>query len=53
MAMSVAENAPITTEPTPRSLQQQLAVGSFLGALYVLGGLWIVLNQQDSHVMRR
>jgi preprotein translocase SecE subunit len=43
MAMSVAENAPITTEPTPRSLQQQLAVGSFLGALYVLGGLWIVL----------
>jgi preprotein translocase SecE subunit len=41
-AMSVAENVPVTTERTPRSAQQQLAVGSFLGALYVLIGLWVV-----------
>src|SRR5947209_2756437 len=43
MAMSVAENASIATEPTPRSLQQQLAVGSFLGAVSVLLSLWVVL----------
>jgi len=43
MAMSVAENAPVTTEPTPRGLQQQLAVGSLLGALFVLLGLWVTL----------
>src|SRR5438874_9677797 len=43
MAMSVAENAPVTTELTPRSAQQQLAVGSLLGALFVLVGLWVVL----------
>lgn len=42
MAMSVAENAPVTTEQTPRGLLQQRAVGSFLGALFVLAGLWIV-----------
>jgi preprotein translocase SecE subunit len=43
MAMSVAENAPITRERTSRGLQQQLAFGSLLGALYVLIGLWVVL----------
>jgi preprotein translocase SecE subunit len=42
MAMSVAENAPVTTERTPRSAQQQLAVGSFLGAAYVLISLWLI-----------
>jgi preprotein translocase SecE subunit len=42
MAMSVAENAPVTIERSPRSAQQHLALGSLLGALYVLGGLWIV-----------
>src|SRR5437868_4053206 len=43
MAMSVAENVPVAIERTPRSAQQQLAIGSVLGALYVLAGLWIVL----------
>lgn len=43
MAMSVAENLPITKERTPRGAQQQLAIGSLLGALYVLIGLWVVL----------
>src|SRR5258708_1215273 len=43
MAMSVAENAPVAIERTPRSAQQLLAVGSLLGALYVLIGLWVVL----------
>jgi len=42
-AMSVAENAPATVERTPRSAQQQLAMGSFAGALYVLIGAWLVL----------
>jgi len=42
MAMSVAENAPVT-ERAPRSLQQQLALGSFLGALFALASIWIVL----------
>src|ERR1043166_35068 len=42
MAMSVAENAPAITEPAPRSAQQQLAIGSLLGALFVLIGLWLV-----------
>jgi preprotein translocase SecE subunit len=41
--MSVAENAPIAKERSPRSAQQQLALGSLAGALYVLFGLWIVL----------
>jgi len=41
--MSVAENAPVTAELTPRSAQQQLAVGSGLGALFVLVALWVVL----------
>jgi preprotein translocase SecE subunit len=43
MAMSVAENAPVSIERTPRGAQQQLAVGSFVGALYVLISLWVVL----------
>jgi preprotein translocase SecE subunit len=43
MAMSVAENAPTTIERTPRGAQQVLAIGSLLGALYVLIGLWLVL----------
>ncbi len=43
MAMSVAENAPVTTEKTPRGAHQGVAVGSFLGALYALVGLWFVL----------
>ena len=43
MAMSVAENAPVVTERTPRGAQQQLALGSLLGALFVLIGLWVVL----------
>jgi preprotein translocase SecE subunit len=43
MAMSVAENAPITTERTPRSMQQLLAVGSLLGALFALASIWVVL----------
>lgn len=42
-AMSVAENAPVAVERTPRGAQQQLAIGSLLGALYVLLGTWIVL----------
>jgi len=42
MAMSVAENAPVT-ERAPRSLQHQLVLGSFLGALFVLAGIWVVL----------
>jgi preprotein translocase SecE subunit len=40
MAMSVAEN-PVAAR-TPRSPQQQVALGSLLGALYLLGSLWIV-----------
>jgi preprotein translocase SecE subunit len=44
MAMSVAENAPLTIERSPRSGQQQLAVGSLLGALYALVSLWIVFG---------
>lgn len=43
MAMSVAENAPASLESTPRGAQQRLALGSMLGAAYVLGGLWVVL----------
>src|SRR5260370_40100298 len=43
MAMSVAENAPVAIERTPRSAQQQLALGSLLGGLYVLIGLWLVI----------
>jgi preprotein translocase SecE subunit len=43
MAMSVAENATVATERSPRSAQQQLALGSLMGALYVLVGLWVVL----------
>jgi preprotein translocase SecE subunit len=43
MAMSVAENAPATLERTPRGAQQQLAVGSLLGAVYVLVAVWVVL----------
>lgn len=38
--MSVAETP--VTERTPRSPHQQLALGSFLGALYVLASLWVV-----------
>lgn len=41
--MSVAENAPVAIERTPRSDQQQLAVGSLLGALYALASIWVVL----------
>ena len=43
MAMSVAEN-PAVTERVPRSPQQTLAVGSLLGALYVLASLWLVFG---------
>jgi len=43
MAMSVAENAPAALERTPRNAQLQLAIGSLLGAVYVLFGLWVVL----------
>jgi preprotein translocase SecE subunit len=43
MAMVVAEN-PTVVERSPRSAQQQLAVGSVLGGLYVLAGLWLVLG---------
>lgn len=38
--MSVAETP--VTERAPRSPQQQLALGSFLGALYALASLWFV-----------
>ena len=41
--MSVAENAPVAAELTPRSAQQQLAIGSLLGGLFVLAGFWVVL----------
>jgi preprotein translocase SecE subunit len=43
MAMPVAENAPVTTERTSRSAQQSLVLSSFVGAVYVLVGLWVVL----------
>jgi preprotein translocase SecE subunit len=43
MAMPVAENAPVTTERTPRSAQQSLALTSVVGAVYVLVGIWVVL----------
>ena len=39
--MSVAENP--TTEQSPRSVQQQAAIGSVIGAFALLAGLWFVL----------
>src|SRR5579862_1944348 len=39
--MSVAENP--MTEQSPRSVQQQAAIGSVIGALALLAGLWFVL----------
>lgn len=41
MAMSVAETP--VTERAPRSPQQQLALGSLLGAAYALAAVWVVL----------
>jgi preprotein translocase SecE subunit len=40
MAMSVADKPVV--QPTPRSPQQQLAMGSLLGAVYVLLSLWVI-----------
>src|SRR4051794_11470574 len=40
--MSVAENAPVTTERRPCNAQHQLALGSLAGALFALAGLWVV-----------
>src|SRR6266852_2701986 len=42
MTMSVAEN--LTREPTPPNPQHQMAIGSAVGALALLAGLWFIFG---------
>jgi preprotein translocase SecE subunit len=42
MTMSVAEN--LTREPTPPNPQHQMAIGSAVGAMALLAGLWFIFG---------